>query len=346
MPPNTPTIPCDGLAYYGESCEDKGLSTQTIKALINSISKSSLSSYLRYWGLFSKFSNKTGLLNKVSIPVICDFLVDLYDQGASSSTLNIARSALSFFCSNTVNIKDNSAILRLFKYFYKQRPRQVKYLTYWPVSQLLNYLSDLHPAQNLSLKTLTLKTLALIALTSSDRGQTIHSMNIENSSTTDNGIDFVIFDRLKNTGKIHKPKVISCLSSDIDSLNVCDYVKEYMVRTLPIRLESTAKGFDEPTQLFLSWHTKKPVTRQTLARWLRMSLSDAGIDTNQFTAHSYRGAGLSHAFNHGASIDQIVAHGCWTNTETFKRHYFAPANGTPIANIILRDFEKSEYSLL
>ena len=136
----------------------------------------------------------------------------------------------------------------------------------------MNYLAELHPIGNLSLKLLTIKTLALIALTSSDRGQTLHLMDVEKYTITEKGIDFVIYDRLKHTRKTLKPKVITCVTSDIDSLNVSDYVSAYMERTKPLRLEIVQKGDESPTQLFLSW------------------------------AHSYRGAGLSHAYNHGASI--------------------------------------------
>ena len=84
---------------------------------------------------------------------------------------------------------------------------------------------------------------------------------------------------------------------------------------------------------------KSPVTRQTLAKWLKLTLTAADIDTTQFQAHSYRG-GLSFAHRHGASLEQIISHGYWANTETFKRHYFAPANTSPIGKIILENYKK------
>ena len=151
--------------------------------------------------------------------------------------------------------------------------------------------------------------MALIALTSSDRGQTIHFMNIENIVQNEDSIDFIILDRLKTTKKIHKPKVIKCISSDIDGLNVKNYVSAYMERTLPLSLEMVEQNHVKPTQLFLSWATKQPVTRPTLTRWLKTCLKMAGINTDQFSGHSFRGAGLSCAYNNGASLSQIVSHG-------------------------------------
>lgn len=201
---------------------------------------------------------------------------------------------------------------------------------------MLDHLTNLHPASSLTLRQLTLKTLALIALTSCDRGQTIHLMNVENTTITNNGISFIIFDSLKHTRRVSRPKIIECISTNIPALNVCDYVTSYMNRTFSMRASHVSKGKEKPTQLFLSWATKNPVTRQTLARWLKITLKESGIDTAQFTGHSYRGAGLSKAYNHGASLHQIVAAGCWTNVETFKRYYFAPDNESEVGQIILR----------
>ena len=152
----------------------------------------------------------------------------MFTSGATISTLNTARSAVSFFCYFELDIKNDPDILCLFKYFYKERPLSVKYYTYWPVNKLLDYLSTLHPPGSLSLKDLALKTLALIALTSSDRGLSLLLMNIDHKHKHDNGITFVIFNRLKHTRKVHKPKEILCVRSDIKELDVSAYVQTYL----------------------------------------------------------------------------------------------------------------------
>lgn len=271
---------------------------------------------------------------------MCEFLLNIYNNGATSSSLNSIRSGLSFFLTYELNLKDDVTISRLFKFFYKKRPLQPKYFTYWPVKDLLSHLSSLHPSPDLSLKELTLKTLALIALSSSDRGQTIEKININNVTITENKVTFVIFDRLKHTRKVNKPKVIECLSSDNAALDVCDYVKAYMQRTAPLREKLVNESHPKSSQLFISWLTKRPVTRQTLARWLKTSLSQAGIDSGQFSAHSYRGAGLSAAYNKGANINQIIEAGSWTNVGTFKKHYLAPENTSNVGRIILQQMAR------
>lgn len=260
----------------------------------------------------------------------------MYHSGISSSTLNSIRSSLSFFCESHLNLGQDPIILRLFRAFYKANPPKPKYMVYWKVETVLDLLSSWHPARSLSLKMLTLKTLGLIALSSSDRGQTIHSLDIENTHIDKDGISFLIYKRLKTSKRNFKPKVVKCISTDYDALNVCDYTLSYLNRTLTLRASHVDKGFPKPTQLFLSWHTKKPVTKNTLARWLTMILNMAGINTKQFQAHSFRGAGLSSALRRGASLSQIIEAGDWTNTNTFNNYYNAPTDTSAVGKIILQ----------
>jgi site-specific recombinase XerD len=125
------------------------------------------------------------------------------------------------------------------------------------------------------------------------------------------------------------------------------YVTEYINRTLTLRDAQVQQGNPKPTQLFFSWATKKPVTRPTVARWLKTTLGLAGIDTKQFSAHSYRGAGLSAAHSRGASIEKIMSFGNWKNADTFRSYYCAPDQDSPIGKMILSHFESGElYNIL
>lgn len=275
--------------------------------------------------------------------MISDFLIDLHRKGCSTSTLNSVRSALSFFFEKNLNLGEDPVICRLFRAFYKLNPSKPKYLVYWPVEKVLNLLQSWHPAKTLDLKTLTLKTLGLIALSCSDRGQTIHAMDIENTHVDDHGISFVIYGRLKTSKRNHKPKVVKCMVTKDPTLNVCDYTMHYLNRTLALRAAQVAKGLPKPTNLFLSWHTKKPVTKNTLARWLTSILAMADIDIKQFQAHSFRGAGLSAAYSRGATLSQIMNAGDWTNSVTFKNYYNAPTNTSAVGQIILQRYVFANY---
>ena len=255
-------------------------------------------------------------------------------MGLSSSSINSARSAIAFFNGDDPNLSNNVYISRLFKFFYRERPRTPKYIVFWPVSKLLDLLASWHPSDSLDLKKLTLKTVALIALTSSDRGQTLHALSTDKTHLDDSGISFVVTSHLKNSGKTVKPKVVFCPKFDNPALDVCFYVLEYIKRTKPFRTNSSG-GLEEPNQLFLSWASKRPITRPSLARWLKTVLALAGIDTKIFSAHSYRGSSLSSAYNAGASINDIMTAGQWKKASTFERFYNARANNTPVGKLIL-----------
>lgn len=249
--------------------------------------------------------------------------------------MNGARSALNFYTLNSLALGDNPFVVRLFKSFYRLRPMRPKHVAFWPVALVLNLLKSWHPPQTLTLKTLTLKTLSLIALSSSDRGQTLHALNIEHTCIENDSVQFLIYDVLKTTKPTSGPKIVTCPSTSDPSLNVCDYVLRYMLRTLPARVAQVNRGKDKPTQLFLSWQTKLPVTTQTLARWLKSVLQEAGVDTSSFSAHSFRGAGLSAARRKGASVHQIVKAGDWTNASTFETFYNKPSTSSSIGRLIL-----------
>ena len=72
------------------------------------------------------------------------------------------------------------------------------------------------------------------------------------------------------------------------NLNVCvvQCLQEYENRTLPFRVVDPQK----PNRLLLS-HIRphKPITSETLGRWVTEILTTTGVYTNIFKAHSVRG---------------------------------------------------------
>ena len=68
------------------------------------------------------------------------------------------------------------------------------------------------------------------------------------------------------------------------------YLREYLKRTKVLRGNNS--------QLLLSYIKPfKPVTKATVARWVKIILQQAGIDVSTYTTHSSRAAATSHAQN-------------------------------------------------
>lgn len=59
----------------------------------------------------------------------------------------------------------------------------------------------------------------------------------------------------------------------------------------------------------------------TVARWIKNVLSNAGIDTSIFKAHSVRSASVSDAYKNGTPIKEILRVADWSNEKTFRKFY-------------------------
>lgn len=81
-------------------------------------------------------------------------------------------------------------------------------------------------------------------------------------------------------------------------------------------------------QGFLFITHKKPhqkATAQTISRWIKNTLSLAGISTNNFKAHSTRHASTSAALRRGVSVEMVKKITCWSNGSlTFFKFYNRP----------------------
>ena len=266
----------------------------------------------------------------------------LFNSGSSAGTtyssdaLNNFRSSLSFFFKlDFPDLGYDARITRMFGSFYRLRPTFPRYVVTWDVGVVLRFLAGWHPPSSLSLKQMTLKTVALVALTCSDRAQTIHALRHDRIEPTKKGLEIVVYDRLKTSRRGHPPRVITCVTWDDPALDVSLYVHKYLDRVFQYRCRAVMRGFKKPVQLFLSYATGFPVAKSTISRWIKEVMSLAGIDTNVFLPGSTRSASVSAAARRGASIAQILGAGDWTNLGTYQRYYGRTVDDTPVGRLIL-----------
>ena len=188
--------------------------------------------------------------------------------------------------------------------------------------------------------------MALVALTSCDRAQTLHALSVESLDVSANGVVFVVKSLLKTSRRGKPAQVVECVSWDEPSLNVCDYVVSYLNRVFTFRWKAVQSGLPKPTQFFLSHRTGRPVCRGTISRWLREVLHMAGIDMSMFGPGSVRGASASAASRRGASAFQLMKAGNWTNLGTFQRFYRRTVDDTPVGRLILAEAAVSVFVVL
>ena len=218
-------------------------------------------------------------------------------------------------------------VIREMKGVFNKRPSLPKYSTTWDINIVLRYLEQLS-LKPITLKQLSLKTVMLLALLSGQRLQTLKSIKVENIKFTQEGCEIYIDTPLKTTkpGKHLKP--IKVQNYEADNLCIVSHLKEY------VSVTSTLRTNEE--QLFI--RLQKPyvgVSTDTIARWLKLVMSEAGIDVTVFSAHNTRLAATSKANNCQVPIDTILAAGGWTNAQTFAKYYNKPIPTSTFGNHLL-----------
>ena len=154
-----------------------------------------------------------------------------------------------------------------------------------------------------------------MACVSNQRLHTLSLIDVRHIKFYPSATYLFIFDDLKVARQ--RPHFVITLPSlsDKDPLQTIEILQLYLEKTRLFRL-------DKHYKLFLSWRPPhKPVTTDTLARWIREVMQAAGINIKAFGVHSVRGASASFALNQNASIDSVLQAGDWSCLQTFNKHY-------------------------
>lgn len=254
-----------------------------------------------------------------NIPKIIDFLVNEYESGGSYSSLNTCRSALALILGK--EISQDHRLLRFMKGVYRTKPCFPKYEKTWNPNLVLDHLSNFYPNENQSLDILTKKLVALLALSTAQRTQTLSLICLSNIKVGESRIEITVNDLIKTSGPNRsQPNLIIPFFPNKEQ--ICP------AKTLSSYLELTKSFRNNPRTDRLILTTKKPIhnaAASTISRWIRQVLSDSGVDTNVFSAHSTRHASTSAAKRNGVSIDIIKRTAGWSgNSLTFAKFYNRP----------------------
>lgn len=202
-------------------------------------------------------------------------------------------------------------ISRFMKGIFVKTPPKPRYHFTWDVSIVLKYLSSLNPLEKLSLKLLTFKVVALVALAAAPRAQTMVALSLNHMFVEKTRIIF-LFSKLLKTSKKGQSYSLCLEHFSDESLCVMHSLLYYISVTKEIR---------KSQQVFISYATYNSVTTTTIARWLRTVLELSGINTSVFKAHSFRGASVSAAFSKGCSLHNILRTADWKSDKNFYKFY-------------------------
>lgn len=309
------------MSHIWEQFRNSGFSNETSSILLASWRSSTQKQYISHQNNWFKFASRKQVdPHSPSIVDVLEFLTELFNKGVGYSSINTARCALSALITwqEKPTIGSHPLVTRFLKGVYELRPPAARYKKIWDVANVFDYLRKMWPTPNLSLKQLSLKLVMLVALISAQRLQTIESLDISNMYKEPNKTTFIIRNHLKQSRPGTVPPQISLTSfpSD-DKLDANQLLERYLEVTAPLRGTST--------RLFISYQPPyKPVSRQTLARWIREVMSNSGLNIKEYTAHSVRAAASSAACSKNLPIEEILKTVGWKSERTFANFYKKP----------------------
>jgi hypothetical protein len=252
----------------------------------------------------------------------------------SYSAINTARSALSTFLilpgGHTVGT--HPLVSRFLKGVFNIRPTLPRYTEVWDVNVVLKFLKTLSPLKDLGLRDLTLKLTMLMSLTTAQRAQTLHKLNLNYMTVHKDAVIFYVNELLKQSRPGNVGVKVE-FKRYLPDACVCVYtvLKHYISVTKDLR-------GDEEGQLLISFrkpHTK--ISKDTVSNWIKRTLQFAGVDVNIFKSHSTRAASSSAADKRHVPVLDILAAAGWSNEKTFQSYYNKPvAKESNFANAVLQ----------
>lgn len=275
--------------------------------------------------------------DRASIGVVADFLRSLFKKGLQVSTIKGYRSAIQaihngFEDGSTVG--SNESLHLLIEGMFIQRPPNRKILPAWDLPTVLRFLKDppFEPAQAASLRSLTLKSVFLIALASGRRCSEIHALCIgRNIVFSERGATLYFcpgfLAKNERSNFTAKPIFLPSLNPGCDRKDRLNcpvrILRWYLDRTSLVRV---IKG-NPIQQLFITTQKNaKPAAKATISGWLVEVIRQAKAFAGPLpSAHSSRSVSSSWAFYHGVSVSEILNAVSWKSDSAFINCYLKDA---------------------
>ena len=205
----------------------KGFSDEEIRIIYASWSTGTDKQYNTVWKRWCGWcKERQADIIQASINDVVNFLADCFADGRSYNTINTYRSALSStLCNiNNVAVGSHPLVTRLLKGVYNLRTPSPRYSSTWDVTKVTGYLKTLYPLDQLSLKSLTLKTVMLCALSSALREQTLCALDITFLNKSGNSLSFSVSERLKTSRPGKSTRKVEFISLPEDN-SLCRWLR-------------------------------------------------------------------------------------------------------------------------
>ena len=313
-----------GLASIRDRLTEEGLSPEAIHLVLNARSKGTIQNYESAWKEWRRWcSGRSVDPFTCSLTQVLNYLGHMFDSGYEYRSIGVHRSAISAYHIPLTNsglqmtVGRHPQVSSLMSGVQNLRPPRPKYAFTWDIEVVLNLFRSW--PLDLTLKQLTIKVTTLLALIGIPRGAELHMFDLNYLAKYGGRYTFDLAGNIKNgkEGVVPQPVVFH---QHLDDKKLCPVscIDKYISETAAWRPNGL------PSKFFLSFKTHKPVTKSSLARWIKQALHWADVDTEVFQAHSLRGASTSKAFLKGLAVKDVVNHGKWSLESTWQKYYHKP----------------------
>lgn len=335
-------LQADRLEIVREGLRKRGLPEDVVKLLLEGNRQTTRSAYQTAWNNWTRWCS-----GRDRDPLSCDlatvlsFLTESLSQGMAYRTINVLRSMLSSTLGPVEGypIGRHPLVLRLMKGVYNIRPPAPKYNQTWDVEVVLSSFRRI-PNEGLSFAALSYKLVTLLALATMLRVSELASIDASSIRFDNDGVAFNLTKprKAQRDGSLHSLFVRGIPDVLIDPVACCGF---YRYLTDPLRHDGNSGS------LFISLvRPHNPVSPSTLARWIKIQLGTAGIDTSTFTAHSTRGAASSAAAKNGCPIGAILRSAHWASESTFTRFYRREVADCPSVSEAVLSSQSRTYNFI
>lgn len=242
----------------------------------------------------------------------------MHNENNSYSAISSARSALASVVSvpGYPKLSDHPLISRFVKGVYNLNPPKPRYTYIWDVNKVFDFIKKGGPNIYLSYAGLTQKLAILLLIYSGQRCSTLTSFDLDYMDLQESKCIFYPNKLLKHSNPNRKIDVFTFEKYGQEPM-LCpiDTINEYLVRR-------NVKANTNVRSLFVTCVKPHNTPHEdTVARWIKGTMKEAGVNTNVFKPHSCRSASTSKGKVQGLPLDKIMKYGSWKNVNTFLKHY-------------------------
>ncbi|VEN47073.1 unnamed protein product [Callosobruchus maculatus] len=289
--------------------------------MVASISAATMNQYSCTYRLWYEYCKRKQIqVFQADVTQVLEFLQEILNtSNLNYGSMNSHRSAISLIAAD--GLGSHPLMKRFMRGVTRKRPANPRYKFTWDPQIVLSTLAEL-PEGNL--KSLSHKLVTLLLLVTGGRLQTISLIRVSNIHREQSKLQIMITDPVK-TSFSSKDQPFLNLPFFTENPNICpaSAVIQYIEATKEIR--------NNEDFLFLTYmKPHKRATKQSLSRWVKQTLTWAGIDTSVFKPHSTRHSSTSAVRRGGLSVEAIC------KTATFAKFYDRPLQSTDgFANTLL-----------